>query len=415
MKEARSIAAGTADRGAGAEGSRARGGGVERGGLLCVANYPSNTGYAWTFIEALYGGVADRLSGSGVETWVAYPRLNGAPATLAGSVARPVELEFRLDGWRGIRRVIRFIRRQRIRMLYLSDRPSWHPAYAAFRRAGVQWIVVHDHTSGERTVPAGVKRALKRGRNAVRSALADRIVAVSDYVARRKTEVDLVPSERVRRVWNSVPPVDRDPDAPARLRAAVGIGEGPIVGCACRATPEKGVAHLMRAFDRCVAFRRGSPGLPWLVHFGDGPAMEQLARLRDSLPAADRIVLAGFRDDAARLLMGADLVVVPSVWQEAFGLAALEPMAAGVPVIASRVGGIPEIVRDGETGLLVEPGDEAALEGALHRLLAAPEERERMGRNGVARARAHFTRERAIRELAGLLMEGLARPHAAAF
>src|SRR5687767_6433929 len=62
-------------------------------GLLCVANFPANTGFAWEFIESLYAGVADRLAERGVQTWVAYPQLGEAPRSLANSAARPVELE----------------------------------------------------------------------------------------------------------------------------------------------------------------------------------------------------------------------------------------------------------------------------------------------------------------------------------
>jgi glycosyltransferase involved in cell wall biosynthesis len=147
-----------------------------------------------------------------------------------------------------------------------------------------------------------------------------------------------------------------------------------------------------------------------LLYFGDGPFMPQLAAIRERLDSKEHIIFAGFRADADTLTAGADLCVVPSTWAEAFGLAALEPMAHGIPVIASNAGGLPEVVVDGETGLLVPPGDEAALEAALRRLLDDPAERIRMGENGRRRAATYFTRESQLGRLVAILRRGFDGP-----
>ncbi len=374
--------------------------------LLCVANYPANTGYAWGFIEGLYAGLADRVAAAGGRTYVAYPAIAAPPRTLAGSAAEPVVLEFGLDTPRCIRATVGFVRRAHVRVLYLADHPAWHPAYALLRLAGVRRIVVHDHTSGERTPPAGLKRLAKAWSRRVSPMLADDVVAVSDYVARRKIEVDLVPPARVRRIHNSLELPAPDPAAPARLRAFLGLPpDVPVVACASRATAEKGVHHLLRAFDTLVAAQGGSAGEPpVLLYLGDGPALGDLEALCASLASRDRIVLAGHQPDAAALLGGADIAVVPSIWQEAFGLAALEPMARGVPVIATRAGGLPEVVEDGVTGVLVAPGSEPELAAALARLLADPAERRRLGQSGAARARARFGRRAQLDALQPLVM-----------
>jgi glycosyltransferase involved in cell wall biosynthesis len=369
----------------------------ERGSLLCVANFPTNAGYAWEFIEGLYAGIADDLARYGVATRVAYPRVDGAPGPLAGSAAEPIELRVDLGSPLGLVRALRAVRRLRVRALYLTDRAAWHPAYALLRLAGVRRIVVHDHTSGERTPPTGVKRVVKRLLRRVRPALADVVIGVSGFVGRRKVEVDLVDPDRVRVILNSV----RIPGAVDRegLRQAYGIpAERPVVAAASRAAEYKGVQHLMRAFDRMVTRGRLEPP-PVLVYFGDGPYLPTLSRLRESLDARDDIVLAGYRDGAGELLGGADLCVVPSTWEEAFGLAALEPGARGVAVVASRVGGIPEVVIDGETGLLVPPGDVVALADAMQSLLLDDERRRAMGQRAERRARERFSRGRQIDEM----------------
>jgi glycosyltransferase involved in cell wall biosynthesis len=374
-------------------------------GLLCVANFPSNTGYAWNFIEGLYAGIADRLAADGIATWVAYPRIVEPPAPLAGSEARATELDIELGSRRSLLALLRFVRENRIRVVYLTDRASWHPAYLLLRMAGVRKIVVHDHTSGARTTPRGAKRVMKRLTRRLPGALADEVIGVSDFVARRKIEVDLVPAKRVRRIWNSLRIPPAAPGAARQLRAVFGLpGERPVVVCAGRATPEKGVVHLLRAFEQVCS--PGDPRRPALVYMGSGPALDEILAVRESLACRDDVFCPGYRSDAPDLIAGADLCVVPSVWEEAFGLAVLEPMARGVPVIASRAGGIPEVVEEGETGLLVPPGDARAIASAMRRLLENPEERRRMGANGRLRAERHFALDDELDELTRLLRGG---------
>jgi len=158
----------------------------------------------------------------------------------------------------------------------------------------------------------------------------------------------------------------------------------------------KGVAELLRAFerlDRAALRELGHEEGPALLYLGDGPDMGRLVEIREALGCRADILLPGYVPNAAEVVGAADVAVVPSLWAEAFGLSALEPLAWGVPVVASAVGGIPEVVRDGEDGFLVPPGDEVALAGALHRLLKDPKLRARMGASGASRAAQVFSRE----------------------
>src|SRR5262249_22816434 len=160
----------------------------------------------------------------------------------------------------------------------------------------------------------------------------DDVVGVSDYVARRKVEVDLVPASRVQRIWNSLEIPALNSAARSRLRRAFELPEhATVVACACRASRVKGVEHLLRAFDRVKSDAT-------VVYMGEGPDLERLRQIANQMRRSARVVFAGYRPDAAELLEGADVCVVPSTWEEAFGLSVLEPMARGVPVIATRVG-----------------------------------------------------------------------------
>ena len=121
-----------------------------------------------------------------------------------------------------------------------------------------------------------------------------------------------------------------------------------------------------------------------------------------ALPSANDIRFLGYQPNASELLAVADVCVSASVWQEGFGLAVLEPMALGVAVVATAVGGVPEIAEDGVSGILVPAEDDAALAAAISRLLADPTLRARIGDAGRRRASAHFTIEAQIRALSEL-------------
>ena len=133
-----------------------------------------------------------------------------------------------------------------------------------------------------------------------------------------------------------------------------------------------------------------------LVIVGVGPLMEELRQLADELGIASHVEWAGFREDIAAVMAGFDIFALTSLY-EGLGLVLLEAMAAGVAVAATRVGAIPEVVVDGETGLLVEAGKPAELAAAFQKLSDGTV-RARMGEAGRRRVIEHFTLERMWKE-----------------
>jgi glycosyltransferase involved in cell wall biosynthesis len=133
---------------------------------------------------------------------------------------------------------------------------------------------------------------------------------------------------------------------------------------------------------------------PYDLHcYGGGPDREALQEFARS-KGVSAVFHGEFEEsETTAILAGADVVLVPSLAMEAFGRVALEGMAAGRPVIASRSGGLPEVVDDGKTGLLAEPGEPEAWRSAIRALLADPELRLRMGHAAVERTRARFSEE----------------------
>lgn len=180
--------------------------------------------------------------------------------------------------------------------------------------------------------------------------------------------------------------------AQSKLRAELKLeSDTLLMGMVCRLVKQKGIAYALEATRRIQAEHPNAH----LVIAGDGKLAAELRRLAAALGITDRVHWLGWRRDAADLMAAFDLLLVPSLW-EGFGLVLLEAMAGRTPVIASRVSAIPEVVIDGETGILIAPRDVDALTRALARLLNDRALRKHMGLLGAARLEERFSIARMV-------------------
>ncbi len=217
----------------------------------------------------------------------------------------------------------------------------------------------------------------------------DAVVAISRGV---QTEIERigVPASRIELIYEGV-----DPERYAGLtgrrmsaRRELGIPDEAVAAvCAASLTRRKGQVHLLRAFGVLAA---RSPQVH-LVLAGEGPERVSLEAIRDRLGLAQRVSIPG-QISTEVALAAADFGCMPSL-REGLSVFCLEAQSSGLPVVASRVGGLPESVADGVTGILVPPGDEAALEAALVRLFEDVGERRRMGVAAQAHVRETFAAE----------------------
>lgn len=215
--------------------------------------------------------------------------------------------------------------------------------------------------------------------------LVDRIVVVSES-SRALLQAEGVPGERIATIHNGI-------DAAKFLigedrwgmRARLGLGrEQPLIGIVARLDAIKNHASLLRAMPRVV---QAHPDAELLI-IGDGPLRANLERQTAELDLGRNVRFLGMRDDVPELLAALDVVVLCSL-SEGLSLTLLEESAAGNPMVATDVGGNPEIIADGKTGLLVPVGDDTALADAINRLLADPERAHAIGQA----ARLQFMRE----------------------
>ena len=249
--------------------------------------------------------------------------------------------------------------------------------------------VVHGEHGREASDPQGLSSRRNRLRRWL-GPLVDRFVTVSfDLAGWLETTVGL-PPRKIVTIHNGVDLRRFTDEAPAPARGLLGLpAEGVVIGAVGRLDPVKDHLGLL---DACAAL--GGDRDDWtLVLVGEGPCRAALEARAARSDLAGRIRLLGARSDVPDLLRAFDLFVLPSI-AEGISNTVLEAMATGLPVIATRTGGNPELVEDGVTGALVPVGDRAALARALRAQLADAHLRRLQGKAGRQRAAAEFSLER---------------------
>lgn len=218
------------------------------------------------------------------------------------------------------------------------------------------------------------------------------VVAISEALARFVIGVEGVPPEKVVTIHYGLEAPQLDDTARHRARDALGADpNSPLVGAVGRFVRQKGFDVLLNAFHQvlltCPEAR--------LIIVGDGPLRRSLTRQAIQLGIDHAVTFAGWHPDACVLMPALDVLAVPSRW-EGFGLVTLEAMGCALPIVASRASALPEIVVDGETGLLVPTEDPGALAEALLTLLVNPGRAKTMGSAGYVRLRQVFSVERMV-------------------
>lgn len=229
------------------------------------------------------------------------------------------------------------------------------------------------------------------GRLAVRLILgrASRVVVVSE--ALRHSLLPFRPDAAAKTVVipNGVSVTSEPPLSQAQVRAAYALPAGvPLLGMVARLAPQKGIPEYLR----CVRLvLEGWPDAHALL-VGDGPLRAQAEALARDLHIEDRLHLLGQLDSARGAIWALDVLVIAST-SEGSSVVAMEAMALGKPVVATAVGGVPEVVTEGITGFVVPPGSPEALADAVVRVLADPEAAQAMGDRGRQRVATHFAIE----------------------
>jgi len=283
-----------------------------------------------------------------------------AAEALESSGVNPIFLNRSKWDPRAVVDLVRLIRSERIDIVHAAGMKGILLGRFAARLTDVP-VVIHLH---DMTPPGRILGPLHRAM----SGWTDLCLTVSDAVGGSASSEFGLPPERVETLYNALSRDrfrERSPRDRAQVRQDLGLPEGvPVIGAIGRMVPTKGHSVLLEALpELCQAY----PGLRLLV-LGEGPTRATCENLARKLGISEAAVFMGHRSDVARVLTAMDVVAVPSL-EEGLSYSILEAMATGIPVVASRVGGIPELVRHEETGLLVDPSSPSSLAGAIRRVL----------------------------------------------
>jgi glycosyltransferase involved in cell wall biosynthesis len=309
----------------------------------------------------------------------------------------PLGRQAKIDVWVWAR-LERFLRREQVDILHAHKFGSNVWGTLMGRIARVPVIVAHEHSwsyEGQALRRFLDRQLVARG--------ADRLVAISREDQRRMVEVEHIDPARTLFIPIGLPTLPRV--AGHDVRAQLGIEPGkPVIGSVALLRPQKAHHVLLRATALLV---REWPDIQVLL-VGDGPERQALERLARELGVDQAVRFLGYRNDISDVLSALDVAVSCSDF-EGSPAAILEYMDAALPVVATAVGGVPDLIEPGVQGLLVPPQDPTALAGAIAEVLRDPARRRVMGASGRQRRHAEFGIDTFMGRLEALYLELLAR------
>jgi glycosyltransferase involved in cell wall biosynthesis len=330
--------------------------------------------------------------------WKGDPSASPALDILEASPARflPLKRRRKVD-IAALARLERFLRRERVDVLHSHKFGSNVWGTLVGRIARVPVVLAHEHTWSYEGQP--LRRFLDRE---LIARGATRFIAVSQEDRRRMSEVEGIDPARTLFIPNGVlsspEPTGRD------VRAELGIpATAPVVGTVGVLRPQKALHVMVRALAR---LRGRWPEIRLLI-VGDGPERAGLQALATELGILDAVSFLGHRSDVPDVLRAIDVAVSCSDF-EGSPLAVMEYMDAALPIVATAVGGVPDLIESGVHGLLVPRGDPVALADAIGQALAEPERAREMGARARERRRSEFDIDTLIRRLEALYLELLA-------
>jgi glycosyltransferase involved in cell wall biosynthesis len=276
-------------------------------------------------------------------------------------------------------------------LIYANSQKAMIIAALAGRLAGkaIIWHL-HDILSADQFGRTHRWAAARVANSCVRRVLAASEAAAEGFVAAGGA------GSRVTVIHNGIDPGSfglLSDQEQADLRASLGLERHPIVGSFGRFAPWKGQHVLIDALAALPGVHAMFVGT---ALFGEDAYADELRRRAEAMNLTDRVHFLGFRNDVPALMSLATVVAHTSVAPEPFGRVLVEGMLARRPVVASRAGGVLEVIEDGQSGILVPPADPTALASALAGLLNDKEEAARIAANGYKRARQHFSLDRML-------------------
>lgn len=370
-----------------------------------MANYSNRTGFAWNNIYSLFSFLANELKKYHVSVFISYSRVEKP----FGKFEKDFEGVFQLAPcslkFGEISRTVLLIKREKIDSIYLTDQKPSSFVYFIYRLAGVKTIINHCRVSVPSPLPAkpehGLRRIIKKTLRGMPFVNCDSIYAVSGFVKDRLVFKAQVPCDRVKVIRNGI-----DVDVFSSNNNALGNRRDCLkIFSGGRASIYKGFQYL---FEAIYVLTNDMKVENIVVEYaGDGPDLEFLKGVVFKLGIGKYIRFLGEMPSTARAQMDADIIVVPSCWGDACPSSIAEALACGKPLVATSVGGIPEMIGDEANAILVPHADPIAIANALQTLINNPSLRSALGARARARAVAALEVHRYHNEVLSWLLADL--------
>jgi len=293
---------------------------------------------------------------------------------------------------KGAPRIAAYLREQGIRLVHTFDTPANIYGVPSARMAGAA-VVISSQRAHRGLVPAHYRHALR-----LTDRMVDGVVVNCEFVRRHLVDDEKVPPGLIRLCYNGI---DTSVFFPVRVTRPEALRDASLViGTVSVLRPEKSLATLLEAFAVC---RRAQPGTK-LAIVGSGPCLPDLQARAATLGILPDCIFQPATPQVAQWLRSIDIFAQPSI-SEALSNSLMEAMACGCPVAATRVGGNPELVTHGETGMLFDPGDAEALARLLRQLVSDPALRAMLGAHAASRIRERFSVETSAARMAEIYTE----------
>jgi glycosyltransferase involved in cell wall biosynthesis len=351
--------------------------------VLLMANYSNTTGYAWNNIYRLFNVMAAGLNEQGIGVCMSFKEVSGSIDFINKDISYETIL---FDPYsvnlRNMLDLIANVRSKNIKYVYMTDQRSFRFLYLMLRLSGVEKIIVHSRTSVPNPYPAvpesGFKKLIKTIIHRIPWICPDYIYTVSEFVRDRIIHKNCYPSGRTVKILNGINIDKFKCDDVKHQNEAITIFTG------SRATKYKGIGILIKAAsilknEFCIDQFR-------IEYAGDGPDIGEFKEMVENLNLQANFIFLGKLKHTRDHVCKSDIVVVPSVWGDAYPSSVSEALAAGKPLITTKAGGIPEIVGSEQNAMLIEPADEVALANALADLINNSKKRAELSVNARERA-----------------------------
>ena len=325
------------------------------GNLLLVSNYPSDTAYAWWLMEHFWTSIAEHFTKLGCNVYLAYPEVTTVSEKITAAPINVIELTLPWKNADQKSDARRFIQENSISLIYFTDQPYFNFQYALMRYYGVQHIINHDHTPGDRPPIVGLKGTLKKLKNTLPWLTTDAVLCVSEHMRERNITNIRIPAHKCHVVQNGIQPINCEPKNNSTLKKELGISDKDLLIITTgRADPYKRFDFIINTASELI---QQSPecNVTFLL-VGDGPAMSDLKQQIRNLKLENIVRLAGYRNDVRDILCMSDIAMHAALG-EGFSLSIIEYMSAGLPVLVPDIASVSQAITHNKTGLIYKKDD----------------------------------------------------------